>query len=137
MSSQVEQMAAETPDYKLLRAQLNDYEGTFYGPHNCEGCGVMIIKKSYEQGGQSWELPKDNHFDPHHCTHISLFKKLAGRVLTVLDASLANNPAQHKAVKDLIKQEFGKIIGRARELEGDRSMESIASLESLSEHVLS
>ncbi len=107
-------------DYPVLRKQLGDFYSTFYGPHSCEGCGTFIVKKAFEQGAQSWEECNEGEkFIPHHCTHIALFKNLAGKVLTILDASLLSNPKQHKAVVDLLKQEFSRTIGRARELEGD------------------
>lgn len=114
------------PDYAELRRQLKDYKSTYYGPHQCEGCGTMIIKQAIEQGARSWEVHTltPDHFEPHHCSHIHLFNKLAGRILTVLDAALSTNPAQHKAVKDLIKKEFRPIIQRAKDLEGDRNCKS-------------
>jgi hypothetical protein len=127
-------------DYPTLRKQTNDYNSTFYGPHRCEGCGSynLIVKRSMQEGPGSWEEHEGENgsgsvYTPHHCTHINLFKRLAGGVLTVLDASLSTNPVQHKAIKDLIKQEFSKVIGRARELEGDRSMESEATLEQVAQ----
>jgi len=112
-------------DYPVLRKQLEDFYSTFYGPHSCDGCGTLIVKKAFEQGAQSWEKVSETaKFIPHHCTHIALFKHLAGKVLTILDASLLNNPKQHKAVVDLLRQEFSRAIGRARELEGDRGIET-------------
>lgn len=117
----------QTIDYPVLRAQLDDYSSTFYGPHSCTGCGTDIVKKAFEQGAQSWESSpfreKGGLFIPHHCTHVYLFKSLTGRVLTVLDAALSTNPVQHKAVIDLVKKEFSSVIAKARELEGDKRAE--------------
>lgn len=144
-SQQVVQEQPHVYDYPELRKQTGDYISAFYGPHSCDGCGRYdVIKQSFEQGAASWEnatLPgclidgiHGPTFKPHHCTHILLFKRLAGRILTVLDASLSASPSQHKAVKDLVRQEFARIISRARELEGDRSGETNGSLEQLAEN---
>lgn len=140
MTSLAQEPMKRPKDYPTLRKQIGDFESTFYGAHSCEGCGRQdIVKRSYEQGGQSWEqnlrLPEPIYV-PHHCTHVNLFKKLAGRVLTVINASLSGNPVQCKAVKDLLKQEFAKIITRARELEGNRSNETTDSLDSFAPEVL-
>lgn len=32
-------------------------ENVWYGPHNCEVCGVTIVKASREQGGSEFEPP--------------------------------------------------------------------------------
>jgi hypothetical protein len=42
-------------DYPFLRKQLNDYTSTFYGPHACHRCTVLIIKQAVEQGGDEYE----------------------------------------------------------------------------------
>lgn len=42
------------PDYAVLRAQLGDYNSTFYGPHPCERCGIKIVKKALEHGGEEF-----------------------------------------------------------------------------------
>lgn len=114
---------AQVPDYQDLRKQLNDYTTTFYGPHSCEGCGIYgIVKASAECGSQSWEQKETSAgfiYKPHHCTHSALFRSLSGKILTVLEAALAN-PEQRWAVSDLVRQEVRKSLTRARELEGRR-----------------
>lgn len=126
---------SQTPDYADLRKQLNDYQSTFYGPHACDGCGRYdIVRKALEQGADAWESPMkhgDSVYRPHHCSHVLLFKKLSGQVLTVVDAAFPPNSQQLKAIKSLLKRDFAATIARARELEGDRSAESMESLEQL------
>lgn len=130
MSKVKKEPTATQSDYPVLRKQLGDFYSTFYGPHSCEGCGTIIVKKSFEQGAQSWEERNEGElFISHHCTHIGLFKNLAGKVLTILDASLLSNPKQHKAVVDLLRQEFSRTIGRARKLEGDNSESTVPNTE--------
>jgi len=123
-------------DYPELRKQLNDYKSTFYGPHQCEGCGVYdVIRKAHRQGGESWESSRsDPHvYIPHHCTHVLLFRKLAGKVLTILDASFSPESRQLKAIKDLMKKDFSSVIEEARNMEGNFSGESTESFEQLAE----
>lgn len=126
---------ARTPDYPTLRKQLNDYESTFYGPHSCEGCGKYdIVRKSFAQGAESWEMRETKggcEYIPHHCSHVCLFRRLAGKVLTIVDAAFLPNSPQLKAIKDLMKRDFAATIAEARELEGDRSGESTSSLEQI------
>jgi hypothetical protein len=128
---------SQTPDYPDLRKQLNDYASVFYGPHSCLGCGRPdVVKKAFEQGGDSWELPcKRNglEYKPHHCTHVLVFKKLAGRVLTVLDAAFPPASPQLKAIKDLLKRDFASIITEVRQMEGDTTGESLSSLEQIAQ----
>lgn len=127
--------ASKPIGYADLRKQLNDYTSTFYGPSCCDGCGRYdVVRKNYEEGADSWESFESKTgttYEPHHCSHVIIFKRLVGKVLTVLDAALSTNPAQHKAVKDLVKQSFAESIARARMLEGDTGAESTASLEQL------
>jgi hypothetical protein len=119
-------------DYPVLRKQIGDYHSIFYGPHGCEGCGVVIVKQALEQGANSWEECNEGEkFIPHHCTHIYLFKKLAGQVLTVVEAAFTPASPQLKAVKDLLRRDFSGAIATARQLEGDRCMESMGTLESI------
>lgn len=125
---------SQTPDYADLRKQLNDYKSTFYGPHRCDGCGMYdVIRKAYDQGAESWEgsRPNPRVYIPHHCSHVLLFKKLAGAVLTVVDAAFPPTSPQLKAIKDLLKRDFAATIARARELEGDRCCETTESMEQL------
>jgi ribosomal protein L37AE/L43A len=126
---------AQSPDYPTLRKQLNDYTSTFYGPHCCEGCGRHdIVRKAFEQGAQSWEVREckgGTEYVPHHCSHVLLFRRLAGRVLTIVDAAFSPQSPQLKAIKDLLKRDFASTIADARELEGDRSAESTSSLEQI------
>ena len=126
---------AQRPDYPTLRKQINDYASTFYGPHTCEGCGRYdIVRKAFEQGGESWESPVksgDGTYRPHHCSHVLLIRKLAGRVLTVIDAAFPPNSPQLKAIKDLLKRDFAASIAHVRELEGDRSGDCSDTLEHL------
>lgn len=135
MATPVKSSRERYTDYPSLRMQLNDYSNMYYGPHCCEGCGYhLIVKKAVEAGGESWE-EQEGHggpvYVPHHCTHVHLFKRLAGKVLTVLDASLSSNPTQCKAVKDLVRDAFASMIASARQLEGDTSAESDVTLEQI------
>ena len=118
-------MQKKPVDYLTLRKQLNDYESTFYGPHRCDGCGKLdIIRKAFEEGAETWELNECQPYTPHHCTHVVLFRKLAGRVLTIVDAAFSPDSPQLKAIKDLLKRDFAVAIAEARHLEGDSSAES-------------
>lgn len=64
-------------DYLTLRQQLGDYSSTFYGPHPCKDCGVMIVKRADDQGGAAWIVPPLNAmagspmqaYLPHRCLH--------------------------------------------------------------------
>jgi hypothetical protein len=60
---------AQVPDYPTLRKQLGDYESTFYGPHACAVCGVEIVKKAIEQGGEEYELAEPG-LEPPYQSHI-------------------------------------------------------------------
>lgn len=117
-------------NYLSLRHQLKDYTTNFYGPSLCEGCGRCDVIRSEmytHRAVTSWEeyeITGGASYSPHHCTHLKLFKGLAGKVLTIIDASLVTNPKQHKAVCDLLRKAFAETIGRARELEGDHGSES-------------
>lgn len=118
-------------DFPYLRAQIKDYYTNFYGPSVCEGCGRhgVIRSEMYTACAvTSWEECGETvkSYRVHHCTHISLFKSLAGKVLTVIDASLTHNPTQHKAVKDLLRKAFSETISHARELEGCHNGESVS-----------
>jgi hypothetical protein len=130
---------AKTLDYVDLRNQINDHKSSFYGPHRCEGCGQYdIVKQALEDGAASWEYPNKvgaTLYRPHHCSHVLLFKKLAGAVLTIVDAAFPPASPQLKSIKDLLKRDFAATISKARELEGDRSCESTSSLEQLAEAV--
>lgn len=114
-----------------LRTQIKDYYTNFYGPSPCDGCGQHDVVRSETGKGfpvTSWnerECKGGVEYTPHHCTHLRLFKGLAGKVLTVIDASLTTNPKQHKAVCDLLRKAFAETISKARELEGDNSGESV------------
>ena len=46
-------------DYTELRQQLGDYSSTFYGPHPCDKCGRLIVKRSRTaaDGSPAWEVP--------------------------------------------------------------------------------
>jgi hypothetical protein len=125
---------SQTPDYQTLRKQLNDYQSTFYGPHNCEGCGKQdIVRQAFEQGAESWETNECQPYTPHHCSHIFLFKQLAGKVLTVIDAAFPPGSPQLKAIKDLLKRDFASTIAWARQLEGCNVAESMGTLEKMAE----
>jgi hypothetical protein len=129
---------SQTPDYADLRRQLNDYKTTFYGPHCCEGCGRHdIIRKAFAEGGAAYEKHKtlagDYIYRPHQCTHVVLFRRLAGKVLTIVDAAFSPHSPQLKAIKDLLKRDFAATISEARQLEGDTSCDSTASLEQIAE----
>ena len=125
---------SQTPDYAALRAQLNDYKSTFYGPYRCEGCGRHdIIRKSFFEGAESWETNEAQAYTPHHCSHVLLFRSLAGKVLTIVDAAFSPHSPQLKAIKDLLKRDFAATIAEARELEGDRTGEELCSLEDIAE----
>jgi hypothetical protein len=123
---------SQKPDYSTLRKQLNDYESTFYGPHCCEGCGRYdVVRKAFEQGADSWEGNEGEPYSPHRCSHVLVFRKLAGQVLTVIDAAFPPASPQLKAIKNLLKRDISAAIARTRELEGDRSAETCASIEQL------
>lgn len=61
---------SQTPDYHELRAQLNDYHSTFYGPHECEceATPILVIRRALEQGGEMWAR-RDGppHYELHVC----------------------------------------------------------------------
>jgi hypothetical protein len=113
------------PDYSSLRMQLGDYTSTFYGPSNCQGCGKSdVVRKAFEQGAESWETREAQPYVPHHCSHVLLFRKLTGRVLTVIDAAFPPTSSQLKAIKDLLKRDFADAVAEARMLEGEGSSPS-------------
>lgn len=122
----------EQSDFPTLRSLINDFTTNFYGPRPCDGCGRHNVVRSEMGSGRavtSWEeyeVAHGTNYTPHHCTHTILFKKLAGEVLTVIDASLVTNPTQHKAVCDLLRKAFRKTIDHARTLEGDTSSECVS-----------
>ena len=121
-------------EYPELRKQINDYKSTFYGPSRCEGCGQYdVIRKAYEEGAETWEGSRSNPrvYVPHHCPHTLLFRRLAGKVLTVMDAAFSPSSPQLKAIKDLLKRDFAETIATARMLEGDKSAEDSNSLEQI------
>lgn len=128
---------AKTADFSTLRKQLNDYKSTFYGPSACEGCGYHnVVRKSYFEGAQSWEeceIKGGTEYIPHHCTHVILFRRLAGKVLTIVDAAFSPSSPQLKAIKDLLKRDFAATISEARQLEGDWSDENTSSLEDIAD----
>lgn len=67
-----EPMQSQSPDYPDLRKQLNDFKSIFYGPHPCEKCGVIIVKKSREQGGQAYNVPSEGgQWESHVCSKSS------------------------------------------------------------------
>lgn len=116
-------------NFPELRKMTGDWTTNFYGPSQCEGCGEHDIVRT---GGGRFESVRSwrehnahgTSYEAHHCTHLSLFKSLAGKVLTVIDASLTTNSKQHKAVCDLLRKAFAETISKARELEGDHGNES-------------
>ncbi len=123
---------AQTPDYPTLRKQLNDYKSIFYGPHACEGCGHHdIVRKSIAQGAEAWEMREGEPYVPHRCSHVLVFRRLSGQILTVIDAAFPPTSPQLKAIKDLLKRDIASAIARARELEGDFSAEACDSMEQL------
>ena len=126
---------SQTPDYPTLRKQINDHASTFYGPHSCEGCGHRdIVRKAFEQGADSWEEQETIdgvEYVPHRCSHVLVFKRLAGNILTVIDAAFPPNSPQLKAIKDLLKRDISAAIAKARELEGDRCGEINETLDHL------
>ena len=126
----------EPTDYPDLRKQLNDDQSTFYGPHQCVGCYKEIIKKAFEEGAEAYEVPVkdgDTFYKLHRCTHILFVKRLAGRLLTILDATFGHNQVQCKAIKDLVRKEISATISDIRQNEGDFSCESTSTLEQLAE----
>lgn len=113
-------------DYPELRFKIKDWTTRFTGPTICDGCGEHDIVRT--NGGflsAAWKEHNSHgiSYSAHHCTHIKIFKNLAGKVLTIIDASLTANPKQHKAVCDLLRKAFAESISKARELEGDYSAE--------------
>ena len=43
-----------------MKATVGALDGiTFYGPHECENCGVMICKMGVEWGGNSFTYPTE------------------------------------------------------------------------------
>lgn len=117
-------------DFPEFRTAIGDDnpESRYYGPSSCEGCGYpSIIKHAIEHGAESWETPcmrNEHKYTPHHCTHVKLFKSLAGKVLTVIDASFPQDSRQLKAIKDLLKKSFSETIANVKYLEGDTSQSS-------------
>lgn len=116
-------------DYPELRALTKDYDTTIYGPHQCSGCYVQVVKTSIEEGAYAWERFTEwkpsremegssenfskvpvHSYKPHMCPQVRFYKKLAGKVLTILDASFPEGSKQAKAMKDLLRREFRAII---------------------------
>lgn len=117
-------------DYPEFRRAIKDFnpESVWYGPHTCTECGrPYIMKHAVELGAEAYEVPctrNNNKYVPHFCTKVLLFKKLQGKVLTVLDASFSPESQQLKAIKSILKSAFSEIIDEARKSSGDTSCES-------------
>lgn len=58
------------------------------------------------------------------------FRRLAGKVLTVIDASIAD-AKQNKAMKDLLKKAFSEQISDVREYFGSKKGEACTDLEQI------
>ncbi|HVN79676.1 MAG TPA: hypothetical protein VMW38_11815 [Terriglobia bacterium] len=68
--------AGTVVDYLELRKQTGDFASTFYGPHGCSKCGVLIVKQAIEQGGKEWTFPtlKGTGYFPHKCSLLDIAK---------------------------------------------------------------
>lgn len=60
---------SQTPDYADLREALGDHATTFYGPHGCRQCGVLVVKAAREQGGKEYDANDLKSARPHVCRH--------------------------------------------------------------------
>jgi hypothetical protein len=59
-------------DYLSLRIALQDFNSTFYGPHDCEKCRLPIVRRALEQGGKKYDYQgnrcpawAEHQCDPH------------------------------------------------------------------------
>jgi hypothetical protein len=125
---------SQTPDYRDLRKQINDFESTFYGPHACGSCGAMIVKMATEQGGHAFSVPEENEisgkYKPHVCegsvpmkgsdplrgyAHFDSInhsvRHLAGKILTIVDAAVSDRE-QRKATKDLVRDAITQSLSQ-------------------------
>lgn len=48
-----------------LEKKLRDPESLWYGPHQCEACGGIVIRQSLEQGGLKLDAEDHNHHYPN------------------------------------------------------------------------
>lgn len=57
-----------------IEKAIKDPEGIWYGPHECNGCGKLVIKKSLDQGGLTLDAPHNHHY-PNHQWEIHICEK--------------------------------------------------------------
>lgn len=123
-------------DYPVFRKQIGDMnpESRWYGPHTCDGCGYLsILKHAIDLGAESYETPcmgNGYKYTPHYCTQSNRYRRLAGKVLTVIDACFPPESRQLKAIKDILKKTFAETIAEARSSQGDTSCESSDNFQS-------
>lgn len=50
---------------QTIEQQIHDPKGIWYGPHQCNDCGKIIIKKAREQGGLELNAPFNSNYPNH------------------------------------------------------------------------
>lgn len=60
---------------------------TYYGPHQCENCGVLICKMAHEFGGNAFTYPEgpiypNTEWHPHVCDPRLVAKRPTAGVVT-------------------------------------------------------
>lgn len=55
----------KTTPAKMLNRAIRDPKGIWYGPHQCNKCGGVIVKKSFEQGGLELNAPQGSCYPNH------------------------------------------------------------------------
>lgn len=73
-------------DYPELRSAIDDFNSTFYGPHDCPHCGLEVVRRAMEQGGEYFE----HHIDtaPAWCLHRCDPNKISQRPRPSVNASI-------------------------------------------------
>jgi hypothetical protein len=51
-----------------IEAIIRNPHTVWYGPHECDRCGGVIVKSSFGQGGVSLNAPHDHHYPNHKWT---------------------------------------------------------------------
>ncbi len=59
--------------YDSIGEMLRDHSVIWYGPHECNGCGAIIVKSSIETGAVALDAPHDHHY-PNHQWRLHLCK---------------------------------------------------------------
>lgn len=86
---------------------LRDESITYYGPHECGGCGRKVVRSSLESGGHRFDVPEgpepiypNTVWPPHECDHSAPAAWLQPLSATTPDSNLEPVPPHAEMAVD-------------------------------------